>query len=130
MKETHPPFLRKGQNRILILSDDPELGYAMKNDLRRLGLEVDVNTGTHWHPESPKSPPYDGIILDLDTRESNRFHVFRDLYAAYPHIPIVVVGAENMHYDFLFAFIGGAKDFLVKPVDSVCLKRLCLRLFL
>lgn len=98
--------------------------------MKRLGLQVNVDFGSHLLKEPPKSLPYDGIILDLDIEESPRLHVFHTLYALNPHVPIVVVGSENMHYDFLFAFIGGARDFLVKPVDSMRLKRICFRFFL
>lgn len=130
MKDLHPSSLGNSQNRILILTQDTKLAHAMGEDMKRLGLQVKIDSVTHLLKEPPKSLPYDGIILDLDIRESSRLPIFHNLYAVNPHIPIVVVGAENMHYDFLFTFIGGARDFLVKPVDPVRLKGMCLRLFL
>ena len=117
-------------NRILILSKDIDLGQVIENDLKRLGLQVNVDSELNLGQELSKPLPYDGIILDLDINETSRLDVFHDLYAMNPQIPIVVVGTENMHYDFLSALMGGARDFLVKPVDSVRLKRICLRLFL
>ena len=130
MKEGHPPILWTTQNRVLLLSKDQDFVSAMENDLKGLGLQVTVESGSEFGKEPPKSLPYDGIILDLDVKEESRLHVFHNLYAQNRQIPIVVVGTEKMHFDFLFALIGGARDFLVKPVDSVRLKRTCLRLFL
>ena len=130
MNSSQSPSLNTHSNRILIISEDIDLGVAMENDLKKLGLQVKVESGSNLDQESPKSLPYDGIILDLDLRETSHLDLFHNLYALNRQIPIVVVGTENMHYDFLFALIGGARDFLVKPVDSVRLKRICLRLFL
>ena len=126
----HPPFLKEAQHRILILSEDPHLGGSMGCDLNRLGLHAFVDTNFSLFKTPTKALPYDGIILDLDTSESCKFQVFRNFTAAYPEIPVVVIGTESMYYDILFAYMGGAKDFLVKPVDSVFFKHLCLRLFL
>ncbi|MDT7043581.1 response regulator [Candidatus Nitronereus thalassa] len=130
MKEGHPPILSQTQNQILLLSEDQEFVYALGDDLNGMGLQVTVESGSKFGKEPSKSLPYDGIILDLDVKEESHLHVFHNLYAQNRQIPIVVVGTEKMHFDFLFALIGGARDFLVKPVDSARLKWLCVRLFL
>ena len=130
MNNIQPHVLNKLPNRILIVSEDNDLGTAMRNDLKRFGLEVHVEPGSNFGKVPPKSLPYDGIILDLHIKEASRLEVFHNLYAFNPQIPIVVVGTEKMHFDFLFTLIGGARDFLVKPVDSARLKRICHRLFL
>lgn len=130
MNEIQPLSLQNTQNGILILSEDTELGNAMGNDLRKLGLQVNLDSVSQLGKGLTKSLPYDGIILDMDIKESSRQHIFRDLYTANPSIPMVVVGTETNYYDLFLAFMGGAKEFLVKPVDTVNLKRICLRLFL
>jgi DNA-binding NtrC family response regulator len=130
MNTIQPPSIIKAQNRILILSEEPDLAYALGKEIRRLGVHVELKSVTNMDKKPPKSLPYDGIILDLDTKESSRLHIFHNLYTLNPHVPIVVIGSENMHYEFLFAFIGGAREFLVKPVDSLRLKQICLRFFL
>lgn len=124
------PFFKETHHRILLLSDDDDLGLAMGSDLGRLGLQLDHVSRFTSNKKYARSKDYDGIILDLDQNTFSPFHAFRDLYAFYSHIPIVVVGTKKMHYELLFAFMGGARDYLVKPVDSVSLKRICLQHFL
>lgn len=130
MNNLQPPSLSKTQNRILVLSEDADLGHAMRDDLGKLGLHVNVDSVYQLGNGLTKSLPHDGIILDMDIKESSRQHVFRDLYAANSYIPIVVVGTETNYYDLFLAFMSGAKEFLVKPVDPVSLQRICLRIFL
>lgn len=117
-------------NRILILAEDPFLARSLSRTLTSLGLNVVLASKSVFGNGMPDPLPYEGIIIDLDIVESPRLQFFHEFYSGNPHIPIVVIGQEKRIYDVFFALIGGATEFLVKPVNDALLERICLRLFL
>ena len=118
------------KNRILILSEDSEFAQSLSSGVARLGLELVLEPGYRVSKVKPKLLHYSGIIIDLDMRESPCLGLIHNLHSRNPDVPIVVVGVESRKYDICFALMRGATDFLIKPIDSVMLKRKCLRLFL
>ena len=125
----HKPGAR-AQTRILLVSEDFALTQSLCDGVARLGLNVELESGSRLSMRTPNSLSYAGIILDLDIRESTGLEAIHDLYSGNPHIPILVVGEESRKYDIFFALMEGATDFLIKPIDSILLKRKCLRLFI
>ena len=117
-------------NRILILAEDSFLARSLSRTLTSLGLHVVFASKSVFVNGTSDSLPYDGIIIDLDIVESPRLQFFYEFHSSNPHIPIVVIGQEKRIYDVFFALIGGATEFLVKPINAILLKRICLRLFL
>ena len=120
----------RAQTRILILSEDSDLVHLLSGDVARLGLQAEQGTISCIRAGMLNATTYNGIIIDLDINPSTCLGVIRDLHVCNPDIPIVVIGEQRRKYDLFFGLIGGATDFLVKPIDSVLLKRKCLRLFL
>ncbi len=130
MTTIHDQTNARTQTRILIVSEDHDLTHLLANGVARLGLEVDLNSVSCMRMSTLNSLPHAGIILDLDMKESIGLEIIHDLHSENPLVPIMVVGEESKKYDIFFALMEGATDFLIKPVDSILLKRKCLRLFI
>lgn len=62
----------------------------------------------------------DLILMEVVMPGHNGFRLTRDLTrdARYQHIPIIMVTSKNQETDIVWALRQGAKDYVVKPVDS------------
>lgn len=109
---------------VLIVESEPEDLLFLEEAL------TEIESGRYWsnwiHIETLhavtlngamevlKTEPVDVILLDLDLADSHGVETFRRVEAAYPQIPVIVLGGAE--HDALSAGMmrAGAQDYLVK----------------
>lgn len=103
-----------GQDRVLVVEDDPSMQRALTELLRRDGFAVHgVRTGGEA-PDAVEQFVPDLVILDLGLPDMSGFDVLRALRATH-QIPLVVLSGRADETDRVLALELGADDYVVKP---------------
>lgn len=101
--------------KILLVEDDPSLGFVISDNLKQKGFEVtlcqDGETGsaTFLHNQ------FDLCILDIMLPRKDGFAVAQDIRASNKEVPIIFLSAKAMVEDKLEGFKTGADDYITKP---------------
>jgi two-component system, OmpR family, alkaline phosphatase synthesis response regulator PhoP len=102
-------------SRILILEDNVDLAYGLRNNLEIEGYEVDVvEDGARGLAQAREAPP-DLIILDLMLPGLDGFRVLRALREDGLRVPILVLTARGEEADKVRGLRLGADDYVTKP---------------
>jgi putative two-component system response regulator len=108
--------------RILIVDDEPANVVLLERLLERAGYECVVSTSDSAQvlPLCTQRPP-DLVLLDLHMPTPDGFEVMRQLdpWIAEGALAVVVLTADTTADVRQAALSGGAKDFLVKPLDTI-----------
>jgi DNA-binding response OmpR family regulator len=103
--------------RVLVIEDDPDIGFGIKTVLGKNGFEVTaVANGREglraFHGATP-----DVVILDIGLPEMDGWTVLermRDL----SDIPVLILTAHSQEADKVRGLRGGADDYLTKPFGN------------
>jgi len=102
-------------NRILLVEDNPDLAYGLRNNLEIEGYEVEVAAdGRRGLERAAESPPA-LIILDLMLPGLDGFRVLRGLREGGHAMPVLVLTARGREADKVRALKLGADDYVTKP---------------
>jgi DNA-binding response OmpR family regulator len=107
-------------NRLLIIDDDWELGFSLRELLIEEGFEVDVASngkeGIRYH----SADPYDLIITDIIMPEEDGLEVIMWVRATYPETKMIAISGGG-YFDsrdyLLMAKELGASIVLCKPFE-------------
>lgn len=115
----------KKQIEILLVEDDPSLGYVTKDNLEEYGYRVDwVKNGLEgWNKFKEKD--YDICLLDVMLPKLDGFSLGKKIREANLNLPILFLTAKGMQEDKIKGFELGADDYIVKPFN---IKELILRI--
>lgn len=104
--------------RVCIVDDDQDVGLTLKRVIDSIGAfevrvqteKCDIQTETlDWRP--------DIVFTDLVMPEMDGFAVIREVHAASPETPVIVLSAYSSLDNAVRAIKEGAFDFLAKPFD-------------
>ena len=101
--------------RILIVEDDPRIGFAIFEDLKEQGYAVD------WAKEGLEALsllenyPFDLCILDIMIPGPDGFEITKTIRAQEQLLPILMLTARDAIDDRVKGLESGADDYLVKP---------------
>jgi putative two-component system response regulator len=108
--------------RILIVDDEPANVLLLERLLERAGYENFVSTtdSAQALPLSTQRPP-DLVLLDLHMPAPDGFEVMQQLspWIEEGALAVIVLTADTTRDVRQAALSGGAKDFLVKPLDAI-----------
>ncbi len=107
------------QRKLLIIEDDPEMGYLLGTKAARLNFLCDIDeTGAEWPALLHQGPP-DAILLDMDLPRMSGFSILRQLKAqdAYRGIPVFVWSGTSDPEVIDEAKDLGARDYFLKSKD-------------
>ena len=104
-----------GRAKVLVVEDNPDLAYGLRNNLEIEGYEVEVAadglSGLHmirgWHP--------DLVILDLMLPEMDGYRVLRSIRDDGLSVPVLILTARGEEADKVRGFRLGADDYVTKP---------------
>ncbi len=104
--------------RILVVEDNPDLAYGLRNNLEIEGYEVDVagdgeeglQRGRQGGDEAP-----DLIVLDLMLPKLDGYRVLHELRTAGIEVPVLVLTARGEETDVVRGLRLGADDYVTKP---------------
>ncbi len=101
--------------RILVVEDNPDLAYGLRNNLEIEGYEVDVvEDGTGGLARARTAGP-DLIILDLMLPGMDGFRVLRALRDEGRRMPVLILTARGEETDKVRGLRLGADDYVTKP---------------
>jgi DNA-binding response OmpR family regulator len=101
--------------KILLVEDDPNLGFVVKDNLQRKGYEVTLCKDGKEGEEVFFSNAFQLCILDVMLPKKDGFTLARNIRLKNVEIPILFLTAKNMVDDKLEGFGTGADDYITKP---------------
>lgn len=110
---------------LLLVEDDPNLGFVMQEYLRLKGFEVNLCRDGLEGLEAWKAGPSDLVILDVMMPKMDGFTLGREIRKLNQTVPIIFLTAKTMIEDKVEAFGLGGDDYLCKPFS---MEELLLRL--
>jgi two-component system alkaline phosphatase synthesis response regulator PhoP len=100
---------------VLIIEDNTDLAYGLRNNLEIEGYEVDVAVdGVDGLARAAASPP-DLVILDLMLPGLDGYRVLKALRDRGQQVPVLILTAHGEEADKVRGFRLGADDYVTKP---------------
>lgn len=103
--------------KLLIADDDNEIRELLEFDLSHSGYETDTAKDGEEALQKALSGNYNLILLDVMMPKMNGFDVCKNIRAAKPDVPILMLTAKGTINDKTLGFDSGADDYIVKPFD-------------
>ncbi|GAB5524106.1 MAG: response regulator transcription factor [Roseivirga sp.] len=104
--------------RILLVEDDANLGYILKEYLHVYDFEVDWAKDGEEGLDQFKRLKYNLCILDVMMPKMDGFTLAEKIKSFAPEVPLIFLTAKALKIDKLKGFKLGADDYIVKPVDE------------
>ena len=103
------------QKRILLVEDDPNLGFVVKDNLSMKGYEVTLCKDGFEGESTFGSGKFELCIFDVMLPKKDGFALARAVREKDQQIPILFLTAKSMTEDKLAGFQSGADDYITKP---------------
>ena len=104
-----------GAARVLVVDDEPALGAALTNGLRREGYAVERVSDGLLALDLCLTRPFDAIVLDLMLPGRGGLEILASVRRVTPNVPVIVLTARGEIEDRVRGLEAGAVDYLVKP---------------
>jgi DNA-binding response OmpR family regulator len=101
--------------RILVVEDNADLAYGLRNNLEIEGYAVEVAEDGPGGLEAVRTVEPDLVILDLMLPGINGYRVLRTLRAEGRTVPVLILTAKGEEADKVLGFRLGADDYVTKP---------------
>jgi DNA-binding response OmpR family regulator len=103
------------EKRILLVEDDPNLGFVIKDNLEVKGFGVTLCRDGEEGERTFMSGSFDLCILDVMLPKKDGFSLAQSIRHINLEIPILFLTAKAMVEDKLEGFRTGADDYITKP---------------
>lgn len=107
--------VRTAAARILVVEDNADLAYGLRNNLEIEGYDVTVAEDGQDGLEAARRLDPDLLILDLMLPEMNGYHVLKTLRSDGHSVPVLILTAKGEEADKVLGFRLGADDYVTKP---------------
>lgn len=104
--------------RLLLVEDDPTLGYLLREFLTSRNYTVDLATDGAEALRMFKQGDYDLCIFDVMLPALDGFTVVELIKERRPALPVIFLTAKSLHADVVRGYQAGADDYIKKPVDE------------
>jgi DNA-binding response OmpR family regulator len=101
--------------KILLVEDDPSLGFVIKDNLSVKGYDVTLCKDGEEGERSFALNPFNLCIFDIMLPKKDGFSLARSVREKNKQIPIIFLSAKAMMEDKLEGFQTGADDYITKP---------------
>ena len=101
--------------RILVVEDNPDLAFGLRNNLEIEGYAVDVAGDGPSGLAAARSGRPDLVVLDLMLPGMDGYRVLRQLRADGLTMPVLILTAKGEEADKVLGFRLGADDYVTKP---------------
>jgi len=102
-------------SRLLVIEDNADLAYGLRNNLEIEGYEVEVAGDGARGLERVRAARPDLVILDLMLPELDGFRVLRAMRAEALAMPVLILTARGEESDKVRGLKLGADDYVTKP---------------
>lgn len=103
------------KKRILLVEDDPSLGYVIQDNLTLKGYEVTLCTDGQSGEQAFFQKSFHLCILDVMLPRKDGFSLAHSIREKDREVPIIFLTAKTMLEDKLNGFRTGADDYMTKP---------------
>jgi DNA-binding response OmpR family regulator len=100
---------------ILLVEDDPSLGFVVHDNLNRKGYDVSLCTDGESGLQTFLKKSFQLCILDVMLPKKDGFSLARHIREKNQEIPILFLTAKTMVEDKLEGFRTGGDDYITKP---------------
>jgi DNA-binding response OmpR family regulator len=101
--------------KILLVEDDPQLGFVVKEGLEQNGYQVDLFENGKLALDHFIQFPSMICLVDVMMPVMDGFTLVKRLRELDPHVPVLLLTAKGLKEDKIEGFKSGADDYLVKP---------------
>src|SRR5687767_4303895 len=101
--------------KILLVEDDPSLGFVIKDNLTLKGYDVILCKDGDEGESAFLQQSFHLCILDVMLPKKDGFSLARVIRQKNNHVPILFLTAKSMVEDKLTGFQTGADDYITKP---------------
>ena len=101
----------------LLIEDDERVAELIKRGLQEQGFDITVAYDGLMGKKLALNKEYDLIITDIILPKLNGLDLCKEIKAAKPGTPIIMLTALGTTDDKVVGFDAGADDYLVKPFD-------------
>ncbi len=108
----------KSKASILLVEDDKNLGFVVKDFLTESGYKVDLAENGQMAISMYGAILYDLILLDIMLPYKDGFSVAEEIRKKDNHTPIIFLTAKAMKEDKIHGFKIGADDYITKPFST------------
>ncbi len=102
------------RGKVLVVEDDRAISDLLRVYLEKEGVEVTVTDSAEQALPAIERTGFDLMLLDLNLPGRDGFELLADLRRRHD-LPVVVLTARDAEEDSIFAFGGGADDYVTKP---------------
>ncbi|MCX6132931.1 MAG: response regulator [Ignavibacteriales bacterium] len=104
--------------RILVVDDEESLRLSLKFKLKSAGFDVDTAIDGEEALEKLKAKPADVVLLDINMPRMSGIEALTIIRQTYPHTEAIMLTGFADFSTAIECLKIGAKDYLVKPVDT------------
>ena len=104
-------------DKILLVEDDNNLGYVVKDNLLLNGFKVEIFKDGSAALKNFKIKKYDLCLLDVMLPKKDGFSLAKAIRNENKDIPIIFITAKSMIEDKSTGFQIGADDYITKPFE-------------
>jgi len=104
--------------RLLLVEDDPNLGYLLLEYLQMNDFMVTLTTSVKEALKAVEAELFDLAVLDVMLPDGNGFDLAKKIQSDHPKLPFLFLTARSLKVDVLKGFALGAVDYLKKPIDE------------
>jgi DNA-binding response OmpR family regulator len=104
--------------RILLVEDNENLGYMLKEYLAMKGFQMEWVKSAHEAKVLLKNKMPELIVLDVGLPDMDGFQLAQWIKITYPVVPFLFLTARVLKIDVLKGFNLGAEDYIKKPIDE------------
>lgn len=101
--------------KILLVEDDPNLGFVIKDNLTIKGFDVTLCDNGADGFNAFQNAPFDLCILDVMMPKQDGFSLAKSIREKNKQVPILFVTAKSMLEDKIAGFESGGDDYIIKP---------------
>ena len=101
--------------RILVVEDEPDIAFGLKDDLKVDGYEVEIVRDGVSAARRANAEAWDLILLDVMLPRKDGFEVCRELRRSGVRTPIIMLTAKTHEAEKVLGLDLGADDYVTKP---------------
>lgn len=103
--------------KILLVEDDPSLGFVMQDNLSLRGYDIQLCEDGDKGLDAFQKKPFDLCILDVMLPKRDGFSLGKTIRENNQQVPILFLTAKSMTEDKLEGFKLGGDDYITKPFN-------------